>query len=217
VVVQKTDDELLTLFNNHFPLPNQAFCTVFSPSNAVSMKVISVLRMQYFEMGKWLQLKKAGRHVRKIGVPSSYIWEWGVEPWLQDATYQWRVRCLTGFAACARSGRYGRGKQVQVGIVSGVLLAVGKTIALAYAYEGNPVKARGEKALVPRLAEAMDGWRKEDPQTKKKLPVGIDIPEYLASLGMEVEATELVKAIGDSTWIAFYYLLRVGEYTVKGN
>jgi hypothetical protein len=35
----------------------------------------------------------------------------------------------------------------------------------------------------------MDGWRKEDPPTKKKLPVGIDIPEYLASLGMEVEAT----------------------------
>ena len=70
---------------------------------------------------------------------------------------------------------------------------------------------------MPRLAQAMDGWRKEDPPTKKKLPVGIDIPEYLASLGMEVEATELVKAIGDSTLIAFYYLLRVGEYTVKGN
>ena len=40
------------------------------------MKVISVLRMQHFEMGEWIQLKKAGKHVGKIGVPLSYLWEW---------------------------------------------------------------------------------------------------------------------------------------------
>ena len=27
-------------------------------------------------MGEWLQLKKAGKHVGKIGVPLSYLWEW---------------------------------------------------------------------------------------------------------------------------------------------
>ena len=48
----KNDDELLTLFNSKFPLPNQASWTVFSPSNAVSMKVISVLRMKHFKMGE---------------------------------------------------------------------------------------------------------------------------------------------------------------------
>ena len=61
----------------------------------------------------------------------------------------------------------------------------------------------------------MEGWRKEYRPTKKKLPVGIDVPEFLADLGMEKCATEMVKAVGDCAIIAFYYLLRVVEYTVK--
>ena len=61
----------------------------------------------------------------------------------------------------------------------------------------------------------MEGWRKEDLPTKKKLPAGIDVPEFLAELGIEKYATEMVKAVGDCAITAFYYLLRVGEYTVK--
>ena len=45
--------------------------------------------------------------------------------------------------------------------------------------------------------------------------MGIDVPEFLAELGMAKDATEMVKAVGDCAVIAFYYLLRVGEYTVK--
>ena len=70
----KNDTDLLNLFNKIFPLPNQASWTVFSPFNAASMKVVSVLRMQHFEMGEWIQLKKAGKHVGKIGVPLSDLW-----------------------------------------------------------------------------------------------------------------------------------------------
>ena len=44
----KTDTDLLKTFNKKSPFPNQASWTVFSPSNTVSMKVISVLRMQHF-------------------------------------------------------------------------------------------------------------------------------------------------------------------------
>ena len=62
----KNDTDLLNLFNENFPLPNQASWKVLNPSNAVSMKVISVLGMQNFEMGKWLQLKKLGKHVVKL-------------------------------------------------------------------------------------------------------------------------------------------------------
>ena len=82
--------------------------------------------------------------------------------------------CLTGFTACVCSGRYGRGKQVAIGTVSGALSAVGRTVALAY--EGNPIKSQGYTYLVPRLAQTMEVFRKEDPPTKKKLPVGIDVP-----------------------------------------
>jgi hypothetical protein len=40
-------------------------------------------------------------------------------------------------------------------------------------------------------------------------------PEYLVKLGQDPEARELDRAIGDLTMIAFYYLLRIGEYTTK--
>ena len=74
----KNGTDLLNLFSTHFSLPNQASWTFFVPSNSVSKKVISVLRMHNFEMGEWLQLKKAGKHVGKIGVPLSDLWEWSL-------------------------------------------------------------------------------------------------------------------------------------------
>ena len=92
-------------------------------------------------------------------------------------------------------------------------MAVGTTVD--FAYEGNPTKARGEKALVPRLAQAMEGWRKGGPPTKKKCPVVMYVPEFLEELGMAKDANEIVKAVGDLAVIAFYYSLRFGGYTVK--
>ena len=79
----------------------------------------------------------------------------------------------------------------------------------------NPTKLHGSDKLIPRLTQILEGWKKEDPPTLKKLPVEVDIPEYIASLGNNITATELDRAVGDLTLIAFYYLLRVGEYTTK--
>ena len=45
--------------------------------------------------------------------------------------------------------------------------------------------------------------------------MGIDVPEFLAELGMEKDPTEMVKVVGDCAVITFYYLLRVGEYTAE--
>ena len=63
----------------------------------------------------------------------------------------------------------------------------------------------------------LDGFRKADPPTTKQLPVEADVPKYLVKLGQDPEARELDLAIGDLTMIAFYYLLRIGEYTTKGS
>jgi len=41
-------------------------------------------------------------------------------------------------------------------------------------------------------------------------------PELLSKRGHKGNATPLDQAIGDLTLIALYYLLRIGEYTVKG-
>ena len=42
---------------------------------------------------------------------------------------------------------------------------------------------------------------------QEKLPVGIDVPEFLEDMGTEEDATEMVKAVGDCAIISFYYLL----------
>ena len=138
----------------------------------------------------------------------------GVDPYLQGTDYVTRVRLLTGFAAYVRSGDAGRGRQVTTSTVSTAITAVGQTIALAVGH--NPTKLAGSDKLIPRLAQTLDGWRKGDPPTAKKLPVEADVPEYLCKSGNTFGASPLEAAVGDLTLIAFYYLLRVGEYTCKG-
>ena len=49
----------------------------------------------------------------------------------------------------------------------------------------------------------------------KKLPIEVDIPEYLVERAMEDDAGKGRKAIANLTLIAFYFLLRVGEYTCR--
>ena len=65
-------------------------------------------------------------------------------------------------------------------------------------------------------ASTLCRWAKEDPPTQKQLPVEVDVPEYLASMATLPLATPLDQAIRDLALIAFYYLLRIGEYTSKG-
>jgi hypothetical protein len=127
---------------------------------------------------------------------------------------QW-VRTLTRFADRVRRGAYGRGKRVQAGTVIGAITSVGQEIALACGE--NPTKLAWSDKRLPRLQKMYNGWRKEDPAMTKQLPVEADVPELLADRGLRASATERDRAVGDLTLIAFYYLLRIGEYTIKGN
>ena len=48
-------------------------------------------------------------------------------------------------------------------------MAIGQTIALAF--DSNPaVKVIGLKRLLPHIQFMLDGYRKADPPTRKKLP-----------------------------------------------
>ena len=48
------------------------------------------------------------------------------------------------------------------------------------------------------------------------LPIKTDVPQLLVDLGYSKSGTAHTQAIGDLSLIAFYYLLRIGDYTVKG-
>jgi hypothetical protein len=137
----------------------------------------------------------------------------GVDPYLQETPFTIRVRLLSGFAGRVRTGYYGRGKQIQACSVSSAVTAVGQAIALAT--NTNPTKIVGSDKLLPRIQQMLDGFRKADPPTTKQLPIEADVPEYLVDLGQVSDARELDRAVGDLVMIAFYYLLRIGEYTTK--
>ena len=74
----RTDSDLLTLFNERFPLPGQASWTVFQITSKAFMRVISVLRMQDIELEEWRRLPKIGKHTGNIGAPTSHLWEWSL-------------------------------------------------------------------------------------------------------------------------------------------
>ena len=139
----------------------------------------------------------------------------GVDPYLQGENFLSKCRTIQSFAAGVRTGRLGGGRQVRAGTVSQALSAVNTTIALAI--DEQPFKVKGSKNFIPLIAQTLNGWEKEDPGVEKKMPVEADVPELLVDMGMEDEASELTKAVGDLCLMAFYFLLRIGEYTVKGS
>jgi hypothetical protein len=57
---------------------------------------------------------------------------------------------------------------------------------------------------------------KRGPTDKKDAPCGHGCDRTSGRNGYGILGTPHAKAIGDLAFIAFYYLLRVGEYTVKG-
>ena len=79
----------------------------------------------------------------------------------------------------------------------------------------NPLKMEGLDKLLQPLALMMAGLRKWDKPTTKKQAVGVDVVERLCKMG--TQATSAVKdgVVGDWSLIAFYYLLRIGEYSEK--
>ena len=80
----------------------------------------------------------------------------------------------------------------------------------------NPVKMLGSDKFLTCLQQTLDGWHHEDPPTSKKLPIKSDVPKFLVNESGHRLATTLDHAAADFTTIAFYYLLQIGEYTVKG-
>ena len=69
--------------------------------------------------------------------------------------------------------------------------------------------------FIPCLSEMLDGFAKDDGPVKKKMPVEVDVPEWIMDLAMQEGATAKDVALAELIIIAYYYLLRVGEYTVK--
>ncbi len=136
----------------------------------------------------------------------------GVDAYLQDTPFTKRIRLLSGFAARVRTGYYdyGNKRQVKNCTVTSMLTAVGQTIALAC--DANPTKVIGSKCLLPRLQIMLDGYRKVNPATMKKLSVQSNVPELLVELGLEGSSKRLFPHQED--WYKTTYYTKNDRYTI---
>jgi len=118
-----------------------------------------------------------------------------------------------GFAGAVRIGCYGRGCQVRGGTALTALTAIGQKIALDTGVD--PTKVEGSDKYLPCIQQTLKGWVKEDPHTNKKLPVEADVPKLIVKWGLLADASAGMWARRDLALEVFYFLLRIGEYTMK--
>ena len=113
------------------------------------------------------------------------------------------------FAARVRKGSYSYGATVKVGQVSKALAAISKTIELA----GSTSSLYLEKGVFKTpIAWMLEGYRREDSPVVPQLAVPVEVP-HAAFQTAYANSCKVEKAKADLALIAFYYLLRVGEYT----
>jgi hypothetical protein len=72
----KSHNDILTLFNSKFPLPNQTSWTIFQFDTRVTTRVISTLQMKGITLDEWQQLPTIGKHIGQIGPRMSNLWDW---------------------------------------------------------------------------------------------------------------------------------------------
>ena len=95
-----------------------------------------------------------------------------------------------------------------------MLSAVGEEIKLVHRHD--PLKdGNNTSKFAPWLHGLLMGWRKEDHRSNRMLPVQVDVPELICDEAQSKLATEKDKGVWDWALIAFYYLLRIGEYSTK--
>jgi len=121
-------------------------------------------------------------------------------------------RLLT-FAVAVREGRYGLGDQVKVQSVERAL----RHVAQKFVLDGHPDPRRAspaQQSLDLPIARLIKSYQDEDPPPQPKLALPVST---ITALALNYRWTPHLDAVTDLVTIAFFYLLRVGEYTCPGN
>ena len=139
----------------------------------------------------------------------SYSSQFQISPFLTDVPPLERDIIVTAFAARVRTGYYGRGNQVATGEVRTALAAITKTIELVG--ERSPLY-RADNKYNLQIERCVEGMRRQDPPATPQLALPVKVVSALHQRAQSTTSTKL-QAISDLASIAFFYLLRVGEYT----
>ena len=140
---------------------------------------------------------------------TSYCTQCNTTPYLTDLNPCERTVIITGFAARVRTGAYGLGDQVRVQSVTDALAAISKTCQLV----GKPSPVyKVEREYILPIKRLIEGFKRKDPLSIPQMAVPKEVSEAAAQLAY-LTTNPRQHAVGDLCIIAFYFLLRSGEYT----
>jgi hypothetical protein len=121
-----------------------------------------------------------------------------------------RTILLGAFARQVRIGKYTQdGNGIRAQTVQVALCAIGVTFELVG--KPNPTYQSKGRYWLP-IQRIIKGYKCVDPPAQAKLAVPVKVVNHIHNIG-QVRETARAMAIADMCLIAFYFLLRVGEYT----
>ena len=120
---------------------------------------------------------------------------------------------LLTFAVAVREGKYGNRHQVQVQSVARALQFASQKLVL----DGHldPQRASpAQHALDLPIVRLLKKYGDENPPAEPKLAIPIST---ITAITEKYQWSEHLSAVADLVIIAFFYLIRVGEYTLPAN
>jgi hypothetical protein len=132
-----------------------------------------------------------------------------VSPSLEELQAPARIKLLAAYGAHVRNRRISpRKHKARAQTVALAFRAISTTMQLEGQF--NPL-ADAQNKYPKAISQLLEGYKRADPPAKPKLAIPIMVPEYIQIT--YTGKSDKHDAIGDLVIIAFYYLLRVGEYT----
>jgi hypothetical protein len=142
---------------------------------------------------------------------SSYARECNIDPWMRSMPKASRQTYVLAFAARLRTGIFGNAVPVGHQSVEKALRHVAQTLVLA-GYD-DPRRTYGAKELDLPFRHLLKSYKDQDPAPKPQLAIPVATVERAAAYH-QAPNTCLTRATADLVATAFFFLLRVGEYTM---
>jgi hypothetical protein len=142
---------------------------------------------------------------------SRYAQQCRIDPWMRHFHKSLQQSYLLAFASRVRTGVFGRAIPVGFQSVEKALRHVAQTLVLA-GFD-DPRRTYGSKELDLPFRHLLKGYREQDPAPQPQLALPVITIER-AGAYHQAPQTPLTRATADLVTIAFFFLLRVGEYTM---
>ena len=133
----------------------------------------------------------------------------GLDPFLQ--AFNDKIPFLQVFAARVHSGELAAsGNPIRARSAEDYVRAVGQTFLHVGA---DDPRLNSASKIDFRISRTISAWKKSDATPKRVKPIPLQVIRRIASTSYPTFASPLCKAIADMIILAFFFLLRPGEYT----